>query len=615
MTPDLDERLRRHAVRLDQRITEAKSAPDHDALHVPIGENLNSGRRAFRAGRMRALSVAACVAVAVAGLVALSTREPRADDTGPAAVPETRAPADTSVLPVEQRTEDLLEATPEIEIEPAYDENQSPPWDNIAIAPGTLTWFDITTTNLPEDLKAQLGERGVWSDAYVSTFYRCVSWQVDNDRPVCDRLAGSTPGGIDYGDALTVGSALTDSTPDQLLWELADGSLWGYETYDSPPAPTPIRIAGQNDGVVYRVDDEAYTVWQQAPGALVWFKTKGLDGNQIATLAQSMQPAQLEQLPLLLSLGATIGERIPQDQQVKLGWIAGRPCVGINMWQRCTPIDQGPVLLTGETSVGLGPSIAAVTPDDAQNLFVVDLFEIGEQPVEPTFNGFGLNVSLYPAGTERLLSGRLVDAQGATLLSHDFGLESISNGFAPDLVAEGRTSSGRAWVVLRQNPDNPPTSSEASRYGLGGYCWLLFEGTEGFAPLCPPTTIPDSGLGSHADYRDQLDVVEVAADVSEVQCDGLTLPIYTDPQLNNRRFVVAPCDQPTSTLDNGQRGPSTRSDQAPPLDNADDCPTYTIVAGDYPVAIAEEFGVNVDDFIDRNQQSTFNVGDEVVIPC
>ena len=173
----------------------------------------------------------------------------------------------------------------------------------------------------------------------------------------------------------------------------------------------------------------------------------------------------------------------------------------------------------------------------------VALFGVDEWQVVPrSFIGLGITTYVYTPSEERLFAARLADPAGDEIAAANWGIESMINGSAPDLVAEGR-SNGTAWVVVRQDPawDGPPPSMTYK----GGYCLLLFEVSGAWAPLCPPAEPPATGLGAEADYHDQLNLIEVGTDITALYCDGTPLDIITDDHLHNRRFVISTCDNPT----------------------------------------------------------------------
>ena len=471
------------------------------------------------------------------------------DRTSAVTVPE---PGDTtSVLP-------LVEPIP---VTRDQVDQPSAPWDDIAVAPGTVGWYDLDTAVVPNDLAARLGEPMVWDTSYMMNFYRCPTWQagtgsvadgtLDATGITCDGLEGGYREVVEFGDTLGVGTGIGRSdwtnnelpTIETLLFGLANGSLWGYEDHDTPPEPTRHDIDGVN-AVSYRVDDHAYLVLEPTPGTFVWLHARGLSDTDLEAAARALEPVELpDALPVPIVLGPDLADT-HGSTQLKLMWLDGRPCVGLHTAATaCTPADAGPALITASIGAeGQRPSVAAITPAGDDYQLTIALFGIDEwQTVPRTFIGLGITSYVYPPSNERLFEARLTDPNGDQIAAATWSVDSMINGFAPDLVGEGRTD-GIAWVVVRQDPawDGPPPSAGYR----DGYCLLLFEAGDGFAPLCPPAEPPVSGLGVPADYHRQLTLIEVAADITSLTCDGTPLDIIVDDRLDNRRFVVSSCDDP-----------------------------------------------------------------------
>lgn len=514
------------------------------------------------------LGALVAVAFGRAGDTETTLDSPRSTDT----VPTTGAsrPVDATTAPDRSETADMSTAdtSPNLGgglVEPVavHWEESSSPWDDVVVAPGTVGWYELDLASLPVNLRDRLGAPTAWDPAYAARFLRCTSWQAGAGSVTdgtlaaadvtCDGLSGGYSEFVDFGDVLAVGSGAGSSTwsgdapttAESLLWGLADGSLWGYETYPAPPEPTRHDLGGAT-ALSYRSGDHAYLVVEPTPGTFAWLHGRDLDDNDLETLALHLQPADLPaSLPVPLVLGSDINQgQVGAAAQLKLVWLRGRACVGLQLSEECTPTDDGPTLVRGSLSdTDQHPSVAAVVPAGHDVKLTVDLFGIDQpQPVPRAFIGVGIVTFVYPPGNERLVAAHLIDSDGAIAATTEWGIESMINGFAPDLIAEGRTDD-EAWVVIRQDPawtGPAPTT----RYRQGSYCWLLFEAGGGQAPLCPPAQPPATALGTRADYHDHHDLIEVAADVSSLTCDGVALDILTDDRLAGRRFVVAPCDDP-----------------------------------------------------------------------
>lgn len=435
-----------------------------------------------------------------------------------------------------------------------------PPFDEIPIAPGTIVWYEVDLDALPAGLRDRLGDETRWDPDYAAGFYRCTNWQagigsvadgtVGPSDVTCDRLAGGYRETIEYGDTLSVGSGSGASdwtgdaatTVDTLAAGLASGSLWGYDT--ELPEPSEHDIDGTR-AVSYRAGDHAYLVLEPTPGSFVWLHSRGLTDGDLEALAHAVRPVDAPAtLPVPLVLGDDLPAASAGGAQLKLVWLDGRPCAGLQLWEECTPADHGPALVLGYAfEPDQQPSVAAITPIGSGTRLSINLFG-NDTPITVgrTFSGLGLDTATFLPGEERLLSADLIGPDGTVVAATDWGIETMINGFAPDLVGEGRTE-GIAWVVVRQDPawDGPAPSANSG----GGYCLLLFEASGGYAPLCSPSQPPATGLGIEAGLHDQLNLIEVADDVTTLTCHGTTLDIITDDHLDNRRFVITPCDNPT----------------------------------------------------------------------
>ncbi len=442
-------------------------------------------------------------------------------------------------------------------------DSSTSPWDDVAVAPGTFGWYELEVESVAAELRDRLGSPNSWEPGYAARFLRCTSWQAGTGSVtdgtltaadvLCDGLSGGYSEMVEFGDVLAIGSGTGPSvwsggatpTIESLLWGLADGSLWGYETYSTPPEPTRHDV-GEATAVSYRSGDHAYMVLEPVPGTFAWLHGRGLSDADLETLAVHLRPAELPPaLPVPLVLGADIDQGAVGAAQLKLVWFEGRPCVGLQLFESCTPVDEGPALVRGALgSTGQHPSVAAVFPAGAGLELTVELFGLDEpQHLVREFVGVGISTEVYVPGSERLLAAHLTDRDGGVIATTVWGLDSMINGFAPDLIAEGRTD-GEAWVVIRQDPAWTGATPSTS-YGEGDYCWLLFEADGGSAPLCPPDHPPATAFGARADRHDDLDLIEVAADVTSLACGDIALEIIVDAQLDGRRFVVTPCDDPS----------------------------------------------------------------------
>jgi hypothetical protein len=427
-----------------------------------------------------------------------------------------------------------------------------PPWDPIPIASGTVGWFEAGD-NLPGDLAALRDVAGADADG-LAGFFTCRDWTLDGDgAPTCTGLGGGN--GIEhvtYGDQLGVGVELGNTDARTQLWAQAQGSLWGYDQVTEPPEPTIIDV-GDIEGYSYRDGDQAYLAWEYQPGVVVWLDSNGLDDNQLADIAVGVRPVELPtELPLPLQLDdpepiSVGGGSNSLNAALKVGYLDGQLCAGIELWEQCVIPDAPAIVGVAVWGDGKADRFAAIVPTGTDATLRVNLYDQGWQTIPLETTGFGFDAATWDGNSDRILEAELISATGDTLA--DTGpLESVLPG-SGETVAEG--SSGVAWIVHRQDPQDPNAGQGPAGGYVGDrdsaefpYC-LLLSGPSEYAPLCPSDNPPVTGIGQHADYHNTLDLVEIATDVTTIQCDGVDMPTFLDPVLDGRRFAVTTCDNPT----------------------------------------------------------------------
>lgn len=525
MPIDLDTRLADYASTIDDAIERADSRP--------MAAASSSGRGA--------LVGLAAVAVAVLGLGVFAVAREDAGvpatqplDTLPAVDPAANPPSTGNVIDVPQSASDIY----------------VPPWDPIRIAPGTIGWFEAGD-DLPTDIASLPQDQTIPDDSTRSGFFVCASWTVDADGPICNQLAGGN--GVEqvtFGERLGVGVGLGDTTPKDQLWNQASGSLWAYDAFTDPPEPTIIPV-GDRDGYSYRNGDDAYLAWEYEPGVVVWLKGNGFSDDELSAIAEGVRPAPLPaELPVLLRLSMpSVGDTGPggtsNEASVKFGYLDGRPCVGIQMYETCTPTDAPALFGAAVFGDGIFDQYAAIAPTGTGLTLEAVTFGAGTETIHLTRTDFGFDLAVWESTGSRLLSAQLVDATG--MVAADTGELAVRPTDPRPVIAEG-TTNGIDWIVQRQDPVQQAELTEMYTGQSDGvtipYCLLLSASGE-FAPLCPPPDPPASGLGIRADYHETLDLVEIATDVTSVRCDGVDTTIFMDDQLDGRRFAVVSCEDPT----------------------------------------------------------------------
>jgi hypothetical protein len=436
-----------------------------------------------------------------------------------------------------------------------------PRFDPIRVAPGTPGWYRAGA-GTPADVLARAGEHAgdsptVTSD-YLARFYWCAHWTLDTSGPTCDRLGGAFESAAVYGPQLSVGTTFGSNDPVGVLRELARGVLWGIDSNEMPDRPTPIALA-RTMGYLYRnLEGIAYLAWQQAPGVVVHLYTESFDDSVLASIANGVTPVTLPtSMPLRLRVDADPADPAGHRVAYSVAWLNGHPCAGFEMHATCTRLD-GISIAYEEIGQGIAPRVLAIAPSGSGVKLRVALFGGEFATVDPADDGLGAAVATYAANTERILSASLVDSSGATMRTIELPVSTMLNGLQQNVIAEGRTD-GRAWVVIQQTATPSSVGESGSTRppvvydGAGGNaigCLVLVEAspTVGQSPLCPDAEPPASGLGRHAVYFTNLDLIEIAADVARVTCGSESMTMFADPTNSSRRFVVTSCPDPAVTL-------------------------------------------------------------------
>ena len=515
-----------------------------------------------------ALAVAAAVVLVVVG--SLLFVRTRSGDVVSTVSPATTTPATTAdlspSLPTPTVADEILVAP--VDVPWLESDMPTPPWDPITIAPGTFWRYELDMSLVSADLRALLGDASTMDDGFVSSFFTCDSWQpavgsvMDGTLTAADMMCTQLSGGyrevVEHGDVLSIGSGTGRSiwTPgpptsaEDLLNGLAPGSLRGHEDSAGTPVVT-VRDVDGTPAASARSGDQAYLVLEPDDGQFAWLHGRGLDDDQLFELAGALRRITApDALRVPVGLGPDAANDGSSDgTQLRLVWLDGRPCVGIRLWERCTPADVGPTLVRGHRFGDEQlPSVAAIVPAGGTEQLVVELFGV-EAPTRPerTFAGLGIESWTFWPGTERLISATLFGSAGETLSFTQWSVQSLLDDAPSDLMAEGRTS-GTAWVVVRQDPSSasrPTPGEQATVYFGGAYCWLLSEaGGGGIGGLCPPAAGPPSGFGSSSLGNATLSLIELGPDVDALTCGDEPLEIVIDPQLDGRRFAVTSCDDP-----------------------------------------------------------------------
>lgn len=397
--PSIEERLSRYANDLDaataQQINGAvstersKSKPSRGWTGITVG------------------LAAATVTVVGLGFLATQRDQPVA--------PLASSPAPTTIAGEAATNPGTMPSTPSagglIDVPQMDSDVYRPPWDPIAVAPGTIGWFEFGD-GVPASVADLEPVEYAADDDVRAGFFRCLDWTISDEAPTCIQLTGGN--GVEhntYGDRLGLGVALGSSTAREQLWLQAQGSLWGYEEVAEAPEPTIISF-GSTEAVSYRNGDHAYIAWEHAPGVVVWLQSRGLDDTELATVAAGVRPAELpSELPVLISLNDP--QPVPsgpgsnsEEQSVKLGFLDGHACVGIVMWEQCASTS-GPAIFSSSD----GETVAAIASTGSDVLLDIDL-GTGDERIEMDPTGFGFDLAVFDAGGRPIESAQLVTPTG-----------------------------------------------------------------------------------------------------------------------------------------------------------------------------------------------------------
>lgn len=397
MSIDLESRLRDYGTVLDSAIEsnlasdiELRATPDDDLVDV--------------SGPPSAPRRAALVAVAAAGLLIGGCLALITDHHSQTQVPAAGTSTEASPAPT----------TPSGPTSTAVPADDPDTWDPIRIAAGTLGWFEFS--NVPDPLASRLSGQETWTIDYTARFYRCSTYSVDADGPLCTGLSGGNfVAPVTFAGTGELGTHLGDISTADLAWTLAHGSLWSYEVTTAPP-PTPVAV-GDHSGVMYSNADTSYLVWEQAPGVHLWIRATGFTTNDLVALAMTVRPAPLpDHLPVPLVVDAASTSGAPSTGDLLLGSHHGAPaCVQINIWDGCVSVppvsDVALAMVIGTDGVG-GPltAVAAVSPIGSPDRLRVELSGYGPITVAAIVSPLGFQYSIFrpPPGTARITAAHMV---------------------------------------------------------------------------------------------------------------------------------------------------------------------------------------------------------------
>lgn len=396
MTDTLEHRLGRYAVTLeratiahDLRVTDI----EHDLRDVP--EVAVAGGRALPRPRPVLLAVtAAGLLVGIGISVGLGQRS-----SGPGDAPRAPVPVATASLPPGA-----------IAVPQAFTDPAPAVWDDVPMAAGVVGWYDVGDA-VPGRVADEFAD-----PRYLARFLRCARWTGDGrtDPPTCDAVQGGVlSGGVNYRPStareLGVMSSIgTDVDVKAAAWAQADGSVWGYETFTTPPDPNPFSVGGVSV-FGYRNGDHAQLTWQPAPGNIVSLDGRGFTDEELLALVSQLRPVTL---PSVLPL--TFQVRAPAKRPaLVVGWLRGRRCATFDPDHSCVPFGEGDAIVQGGAFFGQVPAVAALVAPASTARFDVEVAggdhrtPVGDQP-----SVFGHEVIVHDDERALPIAARLVYSDG-----------------------------------------------------------------------------------------------------------------------------------------------------------------------------------------------------------
>ena len=407
MSIDLESRLGDYGAVLDSAI-ESDLARGNDLRATPDDDLVNLSGPPATPRR------AALVAVVAAGLLIGACLALITDHHSQTQVPGAQTSTDASFSSTSSPTSSPTATAPPGPTSTAVPADDPDTWDPIRIAAGTVGWYEFG--NVPDPLASRLSGQETWTVDYAARFYRCATYSVDADGPICTGLSGGNfVAPVTFAGTGELGTHLGDISTADLAWTLAQGSLWSYEVTTAPPA-TSVAVGG-HPGVMYSNADTSYLVWEQAPGVHLWIRATGFTTDDLVTLAMTVRPVPLPDhlpVPLVVDSASKSGARSMDD--LLLGSHHGAPaCVQINIWDGCASVppasDVALAMVVGTDGVGGKlTAVAAVSPLGSPDRLRVELSGYGPITVATIVSPLGFQYSIFrpPPGSARITAAHMV---------------------------------------------------------------------------------------------------------------------------------------------------------------------------------------------------------------
>jgi hypothetical protein len=394
MSIDLESRLRSYGEVLDAAIEidlsdDIELLPTVDAELVRVGGSQSSPRRT-------ALVVVAAAGLLFGGCLALLT-----DQHSNSRIPAVGTLLESPVVPT-------AASFPSSTAIPADDPTT---WDPIRVAAGTVGWYEFG--DVPAALAARLTDLRSWTNDYTARFYRCSVYSVDTTGPICTGLiGGNLVAPTTFAGTGELGTHLGDVTTADLAWNLANGSLWGYEDPASPRLPTPVAV-GDHAGLMYSNAGTAYLAWEEARGVHLWIRATGWTADEMVALALTVRPATLpDHLPMALLVDSPSGSGMPSSDELLVGSHHGMPpCAEFDASDGCVslpPISEVAMVVGTSGAGGPPTAVAAVSPIGSGDRLRIELDGYGPITVAPIVSPLGFQYSIFRPATFRITAAHMV---------------------------------------------------------------------------------------------------------------------------------------------------------------------------------------------------------------
>jgi LysM domain len=398
---DLESRLHSYGVVLDAAIDLDLASADTGLVGTLDDEIV---ARSVAPARPRA---AALVSIAVAGLLIggcfalLADRHPESLTPGVESSTESLPAPTTSFVPT----------TPSYPTTTAVPADDPDTWDPIRVAPGTVGWYEFG--DVPAALAPRLSDVQSWTTDYAARFFRCATFTVDSNGPICTGLIGGNfVAPTTFAGTGELGTHLGDISTAELAWTMAQGSLWSYDEVTAAPPATPVAV-GDHSGLMYSNPDTSYLVWEQATGVHLWIRATGFSTDDMVALALAVRPAPLpDHLPIPIVVDSASPSGTHSFDELVIGSHHGIPqCAQINIWDGCVslPPISDVAMVVGTDGVG-GPltAVAAVSPTGSSDRLRVELDGAEPVTVEPVVSPLGFQYSIFRPGTARIVAAHMV---------------------------------------------------------------------------------------------------------------------------------------------------------------------------------------------------------------